>query len=185
MNTVKMVVHAKNGVVGVSRFTNNGVKTTLPDTIFETGTSVASFGNVVNALATILESLVDKDNYVEIATIGVVADKINSDMLVKEFWAGKPLGDRRGDYTDDEMNAIERLINSIGATYGKVSFRSEQYITKSTERAKTQDQAEWANLFETVNLKIAESLVEASVPVAKTASGKTEERLVFEDEMEM
>ncbi len=182
MNTIKMVMHAKNGVVGIARFTSTGVKTTLPDTIFETGSSVASFGNVVNALANVLESLAGRDDKVEIATIGIVADKINSGMLIKESWTGKPLGEKRGAYVPEEVNAINRLLKAIGQTYGKVSIRSEQYITKSIERAKTQEQADWAKLFEAVTESMVESKKSASVPTAKHVEMEVAS---FEDELEL
>lgn len=159
----KILVHAKNGMVSVVKIEDGKVLVKKGQPVFET-TAAGTIGNTMANLAMVLNEVAAQEGEFEVATIGMVAEKINSDILVKEYRSGIVLSSKR-ELTALEKEVYESLIVSIGRSYGKVLVKSEQYISKTSKAGQTKDQAEWALMFETavkhVDKMIADSTVQA------------------------
>lgn len=169
----KILIHAKNGFVSIIRCENNKVLVKKGLTVFET-TSTGTIGNTMASIAMVMDEVSKEDGIFELATIGIVADKINSDILVKEYRSGIVLSSKR-ELTALEKEVYESLIAYVGRSYGKVLVKSENYISKTTKPGQTQDQAEWAKMFETATQHV-DKLIADSVATAP------EMEVVFEDE---
>lgn len=143
----KVLVHAKLGHVVVASYKEDGVVSVVTKNgKFVAGESDSTIPNAMEVVADVLERLGKGDDLAQVAVIGAVADKINSDILVKEFWNQKVLSNKRA-LSAPELETYQRLISAIGGTYGQVLVTSQQYIAKSLKAGQTQDQIEWANLF--------------------------------------
>lgn len=177
----KVLVHAKQGHVVVASFKEEKVSVVTKTGKFVVGESDSTIPNAMEVLAEVLERLSAGEDFAEVAVIGAVADKINSDILVKEFWNQQILSNKRK-LSTPELETYQRLIGAIGSTYGQVLVRSEQYISKSLKAGQTADQIEWANLFlnaeEVIKEKTAKVPQVAGAPVAK----KAEETVSFGDD---
>lgn len=169
----KVLVHAKAGFVSIVKIENGKVLVKKGHPIFEM-TSNGTIGNAMANLSIVLNEVATQEGEYEIATIGMVADKINSDLLVKEYRAGTVLSTKRN-LTALEKEVYESLITSIGMTYGKVLVKSEKYVAKTVRAGQTPEQAEWAVMFETATKHLDKMIAEAT----KQAP---EMEVVFEDD---
>lgn len=147
---MKVLVHGKNGYVVVARMNEeNKVVVTqyeqehLP---FEIGENKAesTIPNVMHIVSRLLKSLPAGEH--TIACMANVANKINSDILVKEYRSGKVLSTKR-QLIPDELAIYANLIKGIRKTYGDVLIQSEEYISHSIKPGQTAEQVEWANLY--------------------------------------
>lgn len=143
----KVLVHAKLGYVVVASYKEDGVVSVVTKTgKFLEGESDSTIPNTMEVLADVLERLSKTDELAQVAVIGAVADKINSDILVKEFWNKQVLSNKR-ELSQPELDTYSRLIKAVGAGYGQNLVTSEQYISKSLKAGQTAEQIAWANLF--------------------------------------
>lgn len=170
----KILVHASKGFTSVVKIEDGKVLVKKGQPVFET-TAAGTIGNTMANLAMVLNEVAAQEGEFEIATIGMVAEKINSDILVKEYRNNAVLSTKR-ELTALEKEVYESLIASIGNTYGKALIRSEQYITKASKPGQTKDQAEWAIMFETATKHVEKMMTE----FAKASNME----VVFEDETE-
>lgn len=143
----KILIHAKQGHVVVASYKDEGVVSVVTKNgKFMVGEADSTIPNAMEVLADVLERLAKTDDIAQVAVIGAVADKVNSDVLVKEFWNQKVLSTKRA-LSAPELETYKRLISAVGSTYGQVLVTSQQFVSKSLRAGQTVDQMEWANLF--------------------------------------
>ena len=177
---MKILVHGKQGYVVVASYKQEGkVSVVTKNGKFMVGEADSTIPNVMEVLAEVLERVAKTDELAEVAVIGAVADKINSDILVKEFWNQTVLSKKRK-LSVPELETYQRLISAIGATYGQALIQSEKYISKSLKAGQTQDQIEWANLFMGAEKVITSKTITApkvavQAPVADAVASYAEE----------
>ena len=164
MGTTRMIlVHGKECYVVIARLNEEGqVVVTRQQPIFQEGDKNSTTGNVMAVLAKLLNKIefVEEKDYnpenplcfkvgemIDIATIGSVADKINSDFLVKEFRAGRKLSkqDPRP-FLPEEMNIYRAVIKGIKKNYGDIVIVGESHVSQSVKPGQTVDQMEWGNI---------------------------------------
>lgn len=180
---MKILVHAKLGHVVVATYKEeNKVSVVTKTGKFMVGESDSTIPNAMEVLADVLERVAKTDELAEVAVIGAVADKVNSDILVKEFWNQAVLSNKRP-LSAPELETYQRLIKAIGATYGQALVRSEKFIAKSLKAGQTAEQVEWANLFINAEKVIASKTVTAP-KVAQPVASKPEATAIYEEDGE-
>jgi len=175
---MKILVHAKLGHVVVASFKEEGTVSIVTKVgKFMVGESDSTIPNAMEVLADVLERVAKTDELAEVAVISAVADKVNSDILVKEFWNQTILSNKRP-LSVPELETYKRLIKAVGATYGQALIRSEKFIAKSLKAGQTQDQIDWANLFINAEKVISSKTVTApkvATPVVEATAGYAED----------
>ncbi|HHT02756.1 MAG TPA: hypothetical protein GX005_00365 [Bacteroidales bacterium] len=167
----KVLVHARQGFTSVGLMnTEKAVELVGIKTIFKEGNANSTIGNIMYAtgqmIEMFLEAEAETDETLAIAMPSVVADKLNSDIFLKEHLSGKLVGKNGRRLSDSEKQIYAYLARTIGASYGRVLIVSQQYISKNTETAKNANQKEWAALFNTVKGTVDFHFAEQNMPVA-------------------
>lgn len=146
----KILVHASKGYVAIARYNEqNEIVVEKMPAFLEEGKQESTIANCMVGVIKTLKSIdISKGDVFEIATISGVADKINSNILIKEYYCGSTLNSKNPQkLTEEEIKAYKSLIINIKKTYGNVLYRSEEYVPKSAKPSHTEDQKQWLNLY--------------------------------------
>lgn len=144
----KIVILGKKGYTVIA--TAEGV--TEGKEVFVKGQETSTIGNSMYNLARVLNKASKESEIIEVAVIGNVADKVNSDILKREYFSGKLLNGR--DLSDAEKQVYGTLISMIGASYANTVVKSIQFVPKSIKPESTEEQKEWVNIYNNANKMI-------------------------------
>lgn len=141
---MNILVHAKKGYVVTAVMKDGKVSVKSAKPVFEEGKEDSTIPNAMATVARLLANMPEGQHTV--AVCGAVADKINSDFLVKEFRAGKIMSNNR-QLSAIELDIYKAVIDGVKKTYGDTLIQSEGYISHSLKPGQTAEQVEWANLY--------------------------------------
>lgn len=169
----KMIVHGSLGYTVLARYNEkNEVVVEKLNPFFEEGSKDSTVGNcMVGLIKTLKDIDISQGQVYEIATISGVADKINSNILLKEYYKRGLLSNTNPRaLTEDEIKVYKSLIVNIKKTYGNILYRSEEFVPKSDKPNHTEDQKQWVNLYIE-----AKRMVDSYSKPAPTTVGKFDE----------
>lgn len=167
---------------------------------YEEGNKNHTIPNVMASLARVIHNYVPVGEQARIWTIGAVANKINSDMLVKEAMFGYTVGKTRTKLSSQDLGMYRTLVKVIGQRYGNLLIADTQYIAKTVRAGMFADDYNATMIFnavkdvldELVGVKVAQEEDNADVgfdlgmddeePVVSSKSTTTAEETEVDDE---
>lgn len=99
--------------------------------IYEEGNKNHTIPNVMACLARVIHNYVPVGEQARIITIGSVAKKINSDILIKEAMFGYTVGKTRTKLSAQDLGMYRSLVGVLKARYGDILITDTQYVSKT------------------------------------------------------
>lgn len=159
----QLMVAGNKGYVVLGGVNDKGeVWTKKLSAFYEEGNKNHTVPNVMASLARVIHNYVPVGEQARIWTIGAVASKINSDILVKEAMFGYTVGKTRTKLSPQELGMYRTLVKVIKQRYGDILIADTQYVAKTVKAGMFADDYNAHMIYNAVK-KVLDELVGAVV----------------------